>query len=115
MSMSELNQVFKKCKNEKRPALLTYTVAGDPNKKKSLEILKSVSKNADILELGFPHSTPIGDGAQIQTSAYRAIKNGIKINDQLYKNSNLSLREYAEFKEIKISIGKKKMGILKIL
>jgi tryptophan synthase alpha chain len=80
MSMSELNQVFKKCKNEKRPALLTYTVAGDPNKKKSLEILKSVSKNADILELGFPHSTPIGDGAQIQTSAYRSIKNGFKMN-----------------------------------
>ncbi len=78
--MSELNQVFKKCKNEKRPALLTYTVAGDPNKKKSLEILKSVSKNADILELGFPHSTPIGDGAQIQTSAYRSIKNGFKMN-----------------------------------
>ena len=46
----------------------------------------------------------------------RLIKsNGIKINDELYKNSNLSLKEYAEFKEIKISIGKKKMGILKIL
>ena len=41
--------------------------------------------------------------------------NGIKINDELYKNSNFSLKEYAEFKEIKISIGKKKMGILKIL
>ena len=46
----------------------------------------------------------------------RLIKsNGIKINDELYKNSNLSLKEYAEFKEIKISIGKKKMGILKIV
>ena len=46
----------------------------------------------------------------------RLIKsNGIKINEELYKNSNFSLKEYAEFKEIKISIGKKKMGILKIL
>ena len=46
----------------------------------------------------------------------RLIKsNGIKINDELYKNINLSLKEYVEFKEIKISIGKKKMGILKIL
>ena len=43
--------------------------------------MKSISKYADICELGFPHNTPIADGGQIQTSAYRAIKNGIKIND----------------------------------
>ena len=34
-----------------------------------------------FVSLGFPHNTPIADGGQIQTSAYRAIKNGIKIND----------------------------------
>ena len=81
MSISPISLAFKKCKEEKRPALLTYTVAGDNTKKKSLEILKSISKFADICELGFPHNTPIADGGQIQTSAYRAIKNGIKIND----------------------------------
>ncbi len=81
MKNSLINQAFKIAKNEKRPALLTYTVAGDSTKKKSLEILKSISKYADICELGFPHNTPIADGGQIQTSAYRAIKNGIKIND----------------------------------
>ena len=79
--ISLINQTFKKTKKEGRPALLTYTVAGDNTKKKSLEILKSISKYADICELGFPHNTPIADGGQIQTSAYRAIKNGIKIND----------------------------------
>ena len=78
---SLMNQVFAKAKSENRPALLTYTVAGDNTKKKSLEILKSISNYADICELGFPHNTPIADGGQIQTSAYRAIKNGIKIND----------------------------------
>ena len=81
MSNSLINQVFNKTKNENRPALLTYTVAGDYTKKKSLEILKSISKYADICELGFPHNTPIADGGQIQSSAYRAIKNGIKIID----------------------------------
>ncbi len=46
----------------------------------------------------------------------RLIKsNGVKVNDELYKNSNLSLEQFSELKEIKISIGKKKMGILKIL
>ncbi len=78
---SLINQAFKKAKSENRPALITYTVAGDNTKKKSFEILKSISNYADICELGFPHNTPIADGGQIQTSAYRAIKNGIKIND----------------------------------
>tara|TARA_B100002051_G_scaffold255490_1_gene271166 strand:+ start:366 stop:1166 length:801 start_codon:yes stop_codon:yes gene_type:complete len=78
---NSISDAFKKAKKENRPALLTYTVAGDSTKKKSLEILNSISKNVDICELGFPHNTPIADGGQIQTSAYRAIKNGIKIKD----------------------------------
>ena len=48
---SLINQAFKKAKNENRPALLTYTVAGDNTKNKSLEILKSISNYADICEL----------------------------------------------------------------
>ena len=79
MMISPINLAFKRCKKEKRPALLTYTVAGDNTKKKSLEILNSISNHADICELGFPHNTPIADGGQIQTSSYRAIKNGIKM------------------------------------
>ena len=79
--LNPISAAFKKAKKENRPALLTYTVAGDSTKKQSLEILKSISKNADILEIGVPHNTPVADGSQIQTSAYRAIKNGIKTND----------------------------------
>jgi len=94
MITSPISLVFKKCKKEKRPALLTYTVAGDSTKKKSLEILNSISNHADIIELGFPHNTPIADGGQIQTSAYRAIKKGIKMKDvfqivkEFKKNNN---------------------------
>ena len=86
MKESLLIQSFRNANRENRPALLTYTVAGDNTKKKSLEILKSISKYADICELGFPHNTPIADGGQIQTSSYRAIKNGIKINNILFLN-----------------------------
>jgi len=91
-----INLAFKKAKLENRPALLTYTVAGDNSKKISLEILKSISKNADICELGFPHNTPIADGGQIQTSAYRAIKNGIKI-----KNVFEIVKNFKKFKTFK--------------
>ena len=46
----------------------------------------------------------------------RLIKsNGIRVNDELYKDNNFSLKEYLGSKEIKISVGKKKIGILKIL
>ena len=81
MNYSLINKAFQIARNEGRAALVTYTVAGDNSKEKSLEILKSISKHADICELGFPHNTPIADGGQIQTSAYRAIKNGVRIND----------------------------------
>ena len=79
--LNPISTAFEKAKKEKRPALLPYTVAGDSSKKQSLDILKSISKNVDILEVGVPHNTPVADGSQIQTSAYRAIKKGIKIND----------------------------------
>ena len=86
--INPIKLAFKNAKEKKRPALLTYTVAGDNTKEKSLEILKSISKNVDICEIGFPHNTPIADGGQIQTSAYRALKNGLKISDvfQIVRN-----------------------------
>ena len=79
--INAISEAFNSAKKESRPALLTYTVAGDNTKKNSLKILKAISKYADICELGFPHNTPIADGGQIQTSSHRAIKNGTKIKD----------------------------------
>ncbi len=78
---SKITLAFDNCKKKKRPALITYTVAGDNTKNNSLKILNKISKHADILELGFPHNTPIADGGQIQGSSYRALKNGIKLKD----------------------------------
>ena len=79
--INSISKAFSLAKKEGRPALLTYTVAGDNTKKNSLKILESISKYADICELGFPHNTPIADGGQIQTSSFRAINNGTKIKD----------------------------------
>ena len=89
---SKIAKTFENCKREKRAALITYTVAGDNTKSNSLKILNAISKNADILELGFPHNTPIADGGQIQESSHRALKNGIKLRDvfkivKKFKNS----------------------------
>ena len=85
---SKIALAFDNCKKEKRPALITYTVAGDNTINNSLKILNKISKHADILELGFPHNTPIADGGQIQGSSHRVLKNGFKLKDvfQIVKN-----------------------------
>ena len=90
---SKIALAFEKCRKELRPALITYTVAGDNTKNNSLKILNTISKHADILELGFPHNTPIADGSQIQNSSHRALTNGIKLKDvfqivKKFKNIN---------------------------
>ena len=53
-----ISAAFKRAKAENRPALLTYTVAGDSSKKQSLDILKSISKSADILEVCLLYTSP---------------------------------------------------------
>ena len=51
-----------------------------------------------------------------RSEAKRLIKsNGIKVNDENYNNSDFSLSCYISKKEIKISVGKKKIGIIKII
>ena len=93
--MNRIDLAFKKGQIERRALLITYTVCGDPNKKKSLEILKSISEQVDIAELGFPFNCPQADGPDIQNSTYRAIENGINLkktfelvkNYKRYKNS----------------------------
>ena len=76
-----ITKTFLKLKSEDRPALITYTVAGDPNSNQSLTLLKKISKHVDIVEWGFPHNCPTADGKEIQNSSYRALENGIKLND----------------------------------
>ncbi len=93
---SKIQLAFEKCKKEKRPALISYTVASDPNQEKSLNILKSISPHVDLAEIGFPFSTPIGDGPDIQTSSFRAIKNGFKLRD-IFK----IIKEYKKIKNPK--------------
>lgn len=88
MINENITLAFENCKLEKRTALLTYIVAGDSNKKMTLDILKAISPYVDICEIGIPHNTSVADGIQIQNSSYRALKNGIKLNDvfEIVKN-----------------------------
>ena len=81
--LNPISLAFEKAKQENRPALLTYIVAGDNSKNQSIEILKSISKYADILEIGLTHNTPEADGKKKKTRAYKTIQNGIKKKDKV--------------------------------
>ena len=78
---NSIDNIFKKAKNQNRPALISYTVCGDNNKENSLNILNSISENIDIAEWGIAHNCPTADGKEIQNSSYRALTNGIKLKN----------------------------------
>jgi len=68
---------FATLKKEKRPALVTFITAGDPDLKTSAAVLAGLPKaGADIIELGMPFSDPMADGPAIQASSQRALKAG---------------------------------------
>ena len=48
--LNPISIAFKKAKQQNRPALLTYTVAGDSSKKQSLSILKKSLKMLILLK-----------------------------------------------------------------
>ena len=81
---SKIALAFKKCRAEKRPALITFTVAGDNTIENSLKILNSISKHADILELSFLHNCPVADGNQIQNSTYNLLLYKSEADDHLH-------------------------------
>ncbi len=68
---------FAKCRTENRAALVTYTMAGDPDPQTSLALLKRVVQvGADIVEFGLPFTDPMADGPTIQAAGLRALKAG---------------------------------------
>ena len=71
---TRIDQRFAALKSEGRAALVTFTMAGDPDTKTSLEILKALPKaGADVIELGMPFTDPMADGPAIQAGGLRAL------------------------------------------
>ena len=74
---SRIEARFAALKKDKRPALVTFISAGDPDLATSEKILAGLPKaGADIIELGMPFSDPMADGPAIQMSSQRALKSG---------------------------------------
>jgi tryptophan synthase alpha chain len=64
-------------KSEGRAALVTFTMAGDPDTATSLAVLKALPKaGADMIEIGMPFTDPMADGPAIQAAGVRALAAG---------------------------------------
>ena len=74
---NRLADTFAQLRADKRPGLVTYTTAGDPDLPRSGEILKALDRaGADVLEVGVPFSDPLADGPVIQRATERALAAG---------------------------------------
>lgn len=70
-------EVFAKCREERRAALIPYLMGGDPSLEAMPSLLAAaVEGGADIIELGIPYSDPLADGPTIQAAAQRALHAG---------------------------------------
>ena len=79
---SKIKEVFSNIKAQKRKALITYIVSGDPDIQTTLDIMhRMVEEGADIIELGIPFSDPMAEGVSIQRGHERALEKGASLHD----------------------------------
>lgn len=68
----------------KRPGLVAYLTAGDPDLATTRDIaLAAIDNGADVIELGVPFSDPLADGPVIQRASERAVARGVRLSDVL--------------------------------
>jgi tryptophan synthase alpha chain len=72
-----IDRRFAALNQQDRAALVTFTMAGDPDYATSLAILKALPKaGVDVIELGMPFTDPMADGPAIQAAGLRALRAG---------------------------------------
>ena len=75
---------FAELARQGRSAFVTFLMAGDPDPKTSLDILKALPKaGADVIEIGMPFTDPMADGPSIQAAGLRALKAGMTLKKTL--------------------------------
>lgn len=77
---TRIDNRFADLAREKRAALITFVMAGDPDLATCLDILKALPKaGADVIEVGMPFTDPMADGPAIQAAGLRALAAGTNL------------------------------------
>jgi tryptophan synthase alpha chain len=74
---TRLDTRFAELASEGRAGLVTYVMAGDPDRDTARAILKALpGAGADVIEFGMPFTDPMADGPSIQAAGLRALRGG---------------------------------------
>ncbi len=83
-NMNPIDSLFQRLRAQKRKAFIPFLTAGDPDLETTAKLAQEVARRgAALIEIGFPYSDPIADGAVIQASYTRALAKGLKIDQIL--------------------------------
>ncbi len=79
--MSAIDDVFERCREERRAAFIPFLTAGDPDLETTASLLEAMAAGgADLIEVGVPFSDPIADGPVIQRASTRALAAGTTLS-----------------------------------
>src|SRR5262245_14967533 len=80
--MNLIDNLFRNLRAQGRKAFIPFVTAGDPDLNGTEAIVRTLAeRGANLIEIGFPYSDPIADGAVIQASYTRALNRGVKVDD----------------------------------
>ena len=74
---TRLDTRFAALAQDGRAGLVTYVMAGDPDRETARAILKALpASGADVIEFGMPFTDPMADGPSVQAAGLRALAGG---------------------------------------
>lgn len=79
--MSRLSDIFSSARADGHAAFVGYLPAGYPTVDGSVELATTLSRYADLIEVGIPFTDPMMDGPTIQAAATTALDAGFRVRD----------------------------------
>lgn len=80
--MNPIDDLFARLRSQGRKAFMPFATAGDPDLAATELLVRTLATSgASLIEIGFPYSDPIADGAVVQASYTRALDRGVRIDD----------------------------------
>ena len=84
MSTDRIKQKFQDIRRDGRTGLVLFLTAGFPDMETTIDLVPElVSAGADAIELGIPFSDPLAEGPTIQESSFKALQQGVTLEDCL--------------------------------
>jgi tryptophan synthase alpha chain len=84
VSGGRIAERFAALREERRPGLVTFLTAGDPDLETSHALLAGLpDAGADVVEVGMPFTDPMADGPSIQAAGLRALAAGARMGATL--------------------------------